>query len=718
LLKGLGPLGPASEELQKENAMTHLLIRTLFFTLVTAGILHAGQKVTLMDDTALEAFRATVSGALAKSHIVALSQMHRVQASEGYHRAAEYVRDRAVSYGLEEVRIIELPADGETRYNHFRAYYGWQAEEGTLWEVAPRKERIADYAEMRVALADYSQDADVTTELVDVGQGIGNEDYEGKEVRGKIVLAGGSVASVHREAVAQRGAAGILSYFPNQRTGWSGDDVDQVRWGHLDPANTGNRFAFMIGLRKAREFRGRLAAGEKIELEARVRARLVPANYEVVTGVIPGSELPQEEIVFTCHLDHQNPGANDNASGAATILEVARTLSLLVSSGRIPPPRRTIRFVWPPEIAGTYAFLARHPDITSRLKAGIHMDMVGGIPQTNKSIFFLSRPPASLPSFIGDVGEVFFDYVKTSSRNLAAHGDFGDAILSPEGTKEDFVAEVEGINLGSDHQVLEDSYFGIPTLNFHDWPDIYIHTNKDRPEHLDATKLQRVAFLGATTGYTLARLGVADTVTLAGESSGRAASRLGKDQEFALELMLGSDGDSVHQAYGEALIRIEGAHRRETAAMASIATFTGAAPDSIRPFSESLDGLREGALVAAEAVYLALCKVRGLSPRERSALMPPVPAAARRVPFRTESVKGPLGVYYFDYLVDRLGREEARSGLAGDVRYEVLNFVDGKRTVEGIRNAVSAELEPIPLAAVLDYLTKLERAEVIAFRDD
>jgi hypothetical protein len=692
-----------------------VLIPTL--ALWPMDVVPSGRKVVLMDDTVLEAFRSTVSGSIAKSHIIELARMHRVQATEGYHRAAEYVRDQAVIYGLEDVRISELPADGETRYNHFRAYYGWRADEGTLWEVEPRHERVADYQEMRVALADYSQDADVTAELVDVGPGVGDEDYQEKNVAGKIVLAGGAVAAVHREAVEERGAAGILSYYPNQRTGWSGDDTDQVRWGHLDPSNTGNRFAFMIGLGKARAFRDRLAAGEGIKLEARVRARLVPANFEVVTGVLPGGELPDEEIVFTCHLDHQNPGANDNASGAAALLEVARTLSRLVSSGEIPPPRRTIRFVWPPEIAGTYAFLVRHPEIAARLKAGIHMDMVGGIPSTNKAVFFLSRPPVSLGSFVGDVGEVFFDYVKASSRRAAAEGNFSDAIISPEGTKEDFVAEVQGLDLGSDHQVLDDAFFGVPMLYFHDWPDIYIHTNKDRPETMDPTKLQRVAFLGATTGYALARLGAADALALAAQSSGRAAERLARDQTRALELLLRAEGAAVHQAYGDARIRIEQAYQREVESMASIASFVGASPSSVRPFMKTLEPLRDAALDAAGAAYGDLCRARGLHPRGKSDLMPAGGAEADRVPERTQNVKGPIGVYYYNYLTDRLGEEEASSGLPGEVSYEILNFVDGQRTVLEIRNAVSAEFDPVPLDAVIGYLATLEKAEVIAFRE-
>lgn len=677
----------------------------------------ASSKVTLLEDSHLEAIRTAVSGSRAKAHIVMLSGMHRVHASEGYHQAALYVKAQAAASGLKDVEIDSLPADGETRYNHFRSYYGWKAESGVLWEVSPRRERLADFDEMRVALADYSQDAEVTTDLVDVGAGTSDADYQGKDVSGKIVLAGGALPVVHRSAVEERGAAGFLSYFPNQRTGWSGDDPELVRWGHLDPYNTRNRFAFMTSPGKARELQARLARGEKIRLEARVRARLVPGAFEVVTGVIPGSEKAEEEIVFTCHLDHQSPGANDNASGAATLLEVARTLSQLVASGALPPPRRTIRFVWPPEIAGTYAWLTRHPEIAARLKAGIHMDMVGGIPQTNKSRFFLSRPPASLGSFVGDVGEAFFDYVVATSRRVAASGDFEESLLSHEGTKEDWVGEVEGLSLGSDHQVLDDSFFRVPMLYFHDWPDVYIHTNKDRPEQMDATKLQRVAFLGAAAGYTLARLTTADGAVLAAESSGRASARLGRDRARALDLLMRSEGEALHAAYREARSLIEYGNRREVEALGSIEVFTGATRAVVDPFVKTVTPLKDAALAAAAALYAELCRARGMAPLRPAALEPRDGPDARRVPFRTETVKGPIDIYYFDYLATRLPPAEARTDLSGEVAFEVLNYVDGKKTVREIRDAVSAEFDPVSLDLVLDYLRKLEKAEVVGFRD-
>jgi aminopeptidase YwaD len=694
----------------KRTALTALLL-----LLATSSMALAERKVTLMTDDALEAIRATVSGATAKSHVRELSQMHRVQATAGYHQAAEMMQELAVSYGLKDVRIEKLAADGETLYHHFRAYYGWRPVSGRLWEVSPGNERLGDFSESKVALADYSQDAHVTAALVDVGKGTRPEDYEGKDVRGKVVLAGGDLPTVHRLAVEERGAVGMLSYYPNQRTGWSGDDPDLVRWGHLDPANTGNKFAFMTSPRQARALQGRLAAGEAIVLKAEVEARLVPDYFEVVTALIPGTDRADEEIVFSCHLDHQSPGANDNASGAATILEVARTLSLLVGNGTLPPPRRTLRFVWPPEISGSFAYLDRHPEIVSRMKAGIHMDMVGGIPQTTKSMFFLSRPPTSIPSFIGDVGEVFFDYVAAGSRHAASEGDFREAIVSPEGTKEDFAGEIQGLDLGSDHQVYGDSTFRVPMLYFHDWPDVYIHTNKDVPENLDATKLQRVAFLGAAIGYTLASLGPDDGAALLAEAAGRGAERMGADRTRALALVTESEPSGLESAYREALNVIDRGLEREKAALDSIVRFTGTGA-SLAPWVESLESIHGGDRIAARAAYDASCRAHGVVAVTGDPAPPATPRGAR-IPERTEAVPGPTNVYYYDLLEDKLGHGSADAiSLSETAQFEALNFVDGTRTVQAIRDAVSAELGPVAIEAVETYLEVLAKAGAVRFK--
>jgi Zn-dependent M28 family amino/carboxypeptidase len=103
-----------------------------------------------------------------------------------------------------------------------------------------------------------------------------------------------------------------------------------------------------------------------------------------VVALLPGSDpsLRGEYIVLGAHLDHigdwpqLNSGADDNASGSAALLEVARAAG---AAGRAP--RRTLVFVW---FAGEEIGLlgadhfAGHPAAgLTTCKAVLNMDMVG-----------------------------------------------------------------------------------------------------------------------------------------------------------------------------------------------------------------------------------------------------------------------------------------------------------------------------------------------------
>src|SRR6266403_2206983 len=74
------------------------------------------------------------------------------------------------------------------------------------------------------------------------------------------------------------------------------------------------------------------------------------------------------------------------------------------------------------------------------------------------------------------------------------------------GGKEPLRAEYSAYTMGSDHDVYQDSSFGIPAIYLNDWPDRYIHTNFDTVANIDPTKLKRAAFIGAASGYFLADL--------------------------------------------------------------------------------------------------------------------------------------------------------------------------------------------------------------------
>src|SRR4029434_9858065 len=157
------------------------------------------------------------------------------------------------------------------------------------------------------------------------------------------------------------------------------------------------------------------------------------------------------------------------------------------------------------------AFLATHPEIRRQLRANIHMDMVGGDPFKNKSIFHVTGTPWSLPSFVTDVGSFFLDTIKSASSEYAAGGGSPDAGIVETrageiGSRNELIADLTPYSEGSDHDTYNSSTIAVPSLYLRDWPDIYIHTDHHSLSQIDPTKLRRVALLGAASGYVYASL--------------------------------------------------------------------------------------------------------------------------------------------------------------------------------------------------------------------
>src|SRR5713226_7283904 len=504
------------------------------------GGIARGQRPPLLPEKDVAALANELSGETAKRNLEGIARFHRQRGSQGFHSAAELVVERLRAYGLSDVAILQFPADGKIFYGTQRSRPAWDAEVGDLTElnfggpVPCEKEmlekakpgflvdcinlsvrRLASYEAEPIVLAEDSESADVTADLLDVGEGTKESDYAGKDVKGKIVLVSAQPGAVQDLAVGKLEAVGIVSYAQNQKTAWWAEDENLIRWGHLETFSANKTFAFMVSLKTARALRQRLAHGERIRLHAVVKAGQHSGNYEVVTATIPGadSKFKDEEIAFSCHLDHQRPGANDNASGCVTILEVARTLQKLIANGTLARPARTLRFIWPPEIEGTMALLNGKPEFAQRIKAVVHMDMVGGGPAT-KAVFHVTRGPMSLPSFVHDVAWAFAEFVNEQSYKFAATGRAEYPFVAPEGGKEPLQAQFSAYTMGSDHDVYQDSSFGIPAIYLNDWPDRYIHTNFDTAANIDPTKLKRAAFIGAASGYFLARgtHGVSDSL--------------------------------------------------------------------------------------------------------------------------------------------------------------------------------------------------------------
>ncbi len=125
-------------------------------------------------------------------------------------------------------------------------------------------------------------------------------------------------------------------------------------------------------------------------------------NFRNILAMLPGGDpkLQERVIVVGAHYDHIgyggrlsldapgsiHPGADDNASGTAAVLELAKAAALLT-----PAPRRSILFAaWDAEEKGLLGskHWTAHPTIAlDRVEAMINLDMVGRLRDGHLTVF-------------------------------------------------------------------------------------------------------------------------------------------------------------------------------------------------------------------------------------------------------------------------------------------------------------------------------------------
>ena len=635
------------------------------------------------------------SGEAAKRNLDTITLQHRMRASTQFESATQHILEQLKSYGLDEVDVLEYEADGETMYGTQKSRPVWEVRSAQLWEVREedgktvRVRKFGDWDSVPLSLAQDSLSGDVTSTVVDIGAGTDAAAFEGKDVKGKLVLTSSQPDAVVDRAVGELGAAGIISYAPNQKSAWWKEDDRLVRWGHIGSFPKTHSFGFMISLGEARALQKRLAAGEEVLFHAKVDAQHRKGKYRFATAAINGTDKADEVINLTCHLDHPRPGANDNASGCVSILEVARTLASLIDDGILPRPSRTIRFLWPAEIEGSIMYLSEHDD-TSRIKANIHMDMVGGAPVT-KSVFRISGGPYSVPSFVADLGHEIARFVNDQTKRYAGGEVVTFPLVAPEGGKEPQMALLEGLSMGSDHDVFFEGTWRIPGLYLHDWPDRYIHTNYDLAANIDPTKLKRAAFIGAVSAWYLADFSDDDVPGVMNllERNALSRSAILAERRSGLVAIDAAATTDVHFTM----------ERRKV--------------HSVEAFADLPEDLHQHAVAYLE-------KLEGL-------MATPVPAIMQQrdatVYVRNTDIEGPMGAFGYSYIEDHLGKEKLAGlklknhktahGSSGMFMYEALNFVDGKRSVSDIRDWLVAELGEVSVEDVAEYLAALESIGVV-----
>jgi hypothetical protein len=351
---------------------------------------------------------------------------------------------------------------------------------------------------------------------------------------------------------------------------------------------------------------------------------------------------------------------------------------------------------------GTIAYLTKSMDRGILLpQAAVHLDMVGGDPFVTKSVLHLTRSPWSIATVTDDVMETFGRYAIDGAMRAAGEGDVTRALQSPGGSRDALWADITPYESGSDHWIYQEGGFRVPAVYLRDHPDIYIHTTGDIADHIEPTKIKRSAFIAAASGYYLSRVpdGGRSLVDIA---YANAMERFAEDGRRAV-------ARSASQPR-EAAILVGQAALREQRRLLSLGSFVPGDPAAAKAAASDI----------AEAARRLLMRFMSTSEAERFASAGfHVPPTDTRVPVRNSSIRGPLAPDG-DWIAEKVGRSGVPARIsqmpaAEDMTYEIVNFMDGQRTVSEIRDAVSAEFEPVELGVVAEYIDLLARAGAVSF---
>ena len=520
----------------------------------------------------LEQVREEVSGDRALDSVRALTRFHRVQSSPGYDQAAAWLAGKLEAAGL-AIERTQAPGDGVSRFLGQLMPEGWEctSARATL-HAEGRHERLCDYEAHPLSLILRSDSAQGQYPLIALDDGTEDDHYRGIEVRGRVVLTSGDVHRVHRLAVLERGAAGLLSdgrrLVPPVRDRF--DDPDALPytsfwWGE----KTRRGWGFVVSPRVGAGLRARLLGGEALALEVEIRSRAFATSIPLLSAVLPGESA--SEVLVLSHLCHPQPSANDNASGVSATLEAARALAALRGAGALGRLRRGIRFLWMPEFTGTYAWLASRPADAPGIVAAVNLDMVGENQELCGSSFLMEHPPCFAASFAEEL------LLRIRERAV----DWVPSYSGPGHYSLTRMAEVP-FSGGSDHAVLVDPAIGIPCPMMIQWPDRYYHSSHDTPDKSDPRSLALAARCAATYAGFLATLGDSERDWLLAAVGRGARRRLlaaadGADGERGLrrEVMRGSYALSSLTRLGVPAPRIE---RARAALEAFAAAEAGALP--------------------------------------------------------------------------------------------------------------------------------------------
>jgi aminopeptidase YwaD len=463
----------------------------------------------LLPPSAEQAYTAVaplVDGDSAIEVVRFMDQYWRLAGNRGFNASIDHIRGRLETAGISS-RVEEFPNRGK----------GWEYTAGTV-AFADSGEVLLSRERDRVSLCINSfstRRGGIDAPLVDVGGGGAAADYAGKDVKDAVVLGNANEGALWREAVVARGARGVIStavapYIrPDDPEAFTAaDQQDVYQWGSIPYDEARKGFGFKASSKAASRMRARLKNGP-VRLKISIESSFSPGPNRMLIAEIPGASKPAERIVMVAHV--QEPGANDNGSGCGTLFALVVALHKAIASGKLPPPGRTLTFIWADEVAGSENWLKTHPDEAAGTQYMFALDMTGEDTSKTGGTFLIEKQPdpsavwqrPSDPHTAWGASEVKPESLKGSLLN-----DVHLAVCLRRARDTGWIVRTNPYEGGSDHTAFGAA--GIPALLDWHFTDRYYHTNLDRPDKTSAPEMVNVGVAVAASGWFLASARSAD----------------------------------------------------------------------------------------------------------------------------------------------------------------------------------------------------------------
>jgi aminopeptidase YwaD len=508
-----------------------------------------------------------VKGDTAMDVVRFMDQYWRIAGNPGFNASIDHIRERLTQAGVES-RVDEFP----------NGRRGWDYQVGTVSFVDTGEVLISRERD-RVALCINSfstSEGGVDALVVDVGAGANPSDYDGKDIKGSIVLGTAEAGRLWQQAVKARGAIGVIStsiapYIrPSDPTKFTSPDQQEVfQWGSVPYDATARAFGFKASWRAGARVRERLKSGPA-RLKVDVQSTFYDGPNRSLIVEIPGSSRSAERIVMVAHV--QEPGANDDGSGCGTLMALVVALHRAIESGALPAPGRTLTFIWADEVVGSRQWITSNPDRAANVQYMFAMDMTGeDVSKTGGSFLIEKQPdPSAVWPRPSDPHTAWgASEVKAASLKGSLLNDLHLAVCLRHARDTGWVVRTNPYEGGSDHTAFGDA--GIPSLlNWH-FTDRYYHTNLDRPDKTSAAEMVNVGVAVATSAWFLASADEADALATVDIIAAAARSRLDLEatQSATPEILA-----AWHKWYREALetvrrLSVDGPSSKVDAAVAA-----------------------------------------------------------------------------------------------------------------------------------------------------